>query len=56
MTDTCLSSTDAVKRAELKPNGYDLKDNPRPSGRIGDEIGIRFKTGECHVLQRINHF
>ena len=34
-----------VKRAELKPDGNDLKDTPRPSGGIGGGIGILFKTG-----------
>ena len=39
------------KRAELKPDGYDLKDNPRPYGRIGSGISILFKTGiRCKVL------
>ena len=51
MTGTWLTSGDAVKRAELKPDGYDLKDNPRSSGRIGGGIVILFKTGiRCKVL------
>ena len=45
MMDTWLTSGDVVKWAELKPDGYDQKDNPRPSGRIDGGIGILFKTG-----------
>ena len=48
MTDTWLTYGDAIKRAELKP---DLKDYPKPSGRIGGGIGILFNTGiRCKVL------
>ena len=34
-----------------RTDGYDLEDNPRPSGRIGCGIGILFKIGIwCKVL------
>ena len=51
MTETWLRSGDAVNRAELTPGGFNLKDNPRPSGRTGGGVGVRFKTGiQCKVL------
>ena len=51
MTETWLTSGDAVKRAELMPGGFNLKDNPRPSCRTGGGVGVRFKTGiQCKVL------
>lgn len=53
MTETWLTSTDVVKLAELKPGGYELKGNPRPSGMIGGGIDIIFKTGTCCHLATI---
>ena len=51
MTETWLTSCDAVKRAKLTPGGFNLKDNPRPSGRTGGGVGVLFKTGiRCKVL------
>ena len=51
MTDIWLTSGDAVNRAELTPGGFNLKDNPRPSGRTGGGVGVLFKTGiQCKVL------
>ena len=48
---TWLTSGDAVKRAELTPGGFNLKYNPRPSGRTGGRVGVLFKTGiQCKVL------
>ena len=51
MAETWLTSGDAVKHAELTPGGFNLKDNPRPSGRTGGGVGVLFKTGiQCKVL------
>ena len=51
MTETWLKSRDAVIRAELKPTGYNFKDSPRPSGRVGGGVGIMFKSGiKCKLL------
>ena len=51
MTETWLTSGDAVKHAELTSGGFNLKDNPRPSGRTGGGVGVLFKTGiQCKVL------
>ena len=52
MMETWLTSGDAVKHAELKPEGCDLKDNPRPSGRIG----VLFKTGKVLSSYELSSF
>ena len=48
MTQTWLASGDAVILAELTPGGFNLKDNPRPSGRTGGGVGVLFKKF-CHL-------
>ena len=51
LTETWLTSNDAIKRAEVTPYGYKLKDNPRPSGRTGGGVGILFKSGtKCKMV------
>ena len=51
LTETWLTSGDAVSRAELKPEGYDFKSSSRSSSRTGGGIGIMHKTGiTCKVL------
>ena len=51
LTETWLTSSDAVKHAEVTHDGYKLKDNPRPCGRTGGGVGILFKSGtKCEVV------
>jgi len=50
-TETWLKGRDSVVRAELKPEGYNFKDNPRPSGRNGGGLGIMFRNGiKCKTI------
>ena len=46
-----VASSDADQRAEVTPDGYKLKQNPRPSDKIGGGVGILFKSGtKCKVV------
>ena len=51
LTETRLTYSDAVKRADVTPDGYKLKANPRSPDRTGGGVGILFKSGtKCKVV------